>query len=227
MPSTGSREIWRRCWATSCPLCRMPGHQLALRFLHTHTTSPQNVRTLSERVLSHVNDVTDQWVKRACAGKRGAVQQHKSRDPSVLWRSATVQSVRHVSGCSGKACKNSSWRYFQTALAQEEPLPALHSGVECTSCDLGDRARAALLTSNQASLQHSMDSEVSLCALCCRSSPHLAMSPCPSPLRGQVSSRVCGGTSFRDAGAVTVSAIAAVSPDGGSNWMAAEELGPL
>ena len=96
------------------------------------------------------------------------MQQHKSYDPSVLWRSAAVQCKRHVGSCFKKHAKQFV-EFFRTGLAQKKPLPAVHSGVECISCDL----------------QHSMASVVSLGALCCGSSPHLAISTRPSALRRQ------------------------------------------
>ena len=107
----------------------------------------------------------------------------KSCDPSVLWRSATVQRMRHNKSCCRKACKSSS---LGTSLPRTSTCQLCNLLLVIISCDLGDHAQLLFLSklppehdanwsTNQTSLQHSMDSEVSLSALCCRSSRYLAM----------------------------------------------------
>ena len=116
-------------------LCRRRGSSTCSGFLHKHISTTERENSVGEASL-----------RSKCGGKPGDVQQHKSCDASELWRSATVQCMRHVGRCSKKEAKQFVV-YFQTALVQEEPLPAMHSGVECISCDLGDHAHAALLFS--------------------------------------------------------------------------------
>ena len=68
---------------------------------------------------------------------------------------------------------------------------------------------------SQTSLQHSMASEASWSTLCCRLAPLLASEH--TPFQNCIFSRK----------GIYRSAIAAVTPDGSSNWIVAEELEPL
>ena len=188
-------------------------HQFARSFFHAHIFT-QKVRTPSEQVLI-IRPAGEASLRPKCGGKSGAAQQAQVLRSVGALAFCYCQCMRRVGSCSS-ACKNSSWS------TSRRPWPRK------STCKLGtvvlspfraaSQTTPALLflpelppeddeglSTNQASLQHSVDSEASLCALCCRSSPHLAMSPSLSAMRGG---------SRRSAGA-------AVSPDGGSNWMAA------
>ena len=114
-------------------------------------------------------------------------------------------------------------------------MPAVHSGVESISCD---HARTVLLANIASEDNKGLEREPDIIAALDGQRSELVRSLVPFIFTP-------GGEPepFRDCGAGLVpclrrgalprcgsrhrSAIAAVSPDGGRNWMAAEEFGPL
>ena len=151
----GNREVRRRLWAKACPLCSMRG---SLVSPHAHIITTE-VDTPLNHVLSHSTNVTDQRVRRACARNVRIVSQrlfcahhrgsgeiiqdrqcHETRNVLVPDTFGGVRSratgpspaIRRCFGaqllCSVCARKQFVG-YFQTVLAQEKHLPAVHSAV--------------------------------------------------------------------------------------------------
>ena len=79
-------------------------------------------------------------------------------------------------------------------------------------------------------LQRSVDSEMRLSALCCRSTPNLAMSLPSSPgafprLREQASFRVCGGALPRNGGSYRSASAAVTQMGAATGWLQRNSLG--
>ena len=171
------------CGQKACPLCRMRG---------SSTCSELPPRTLSTTEGENSLEAGEASLRPKC----GWEVRSRATSPSPSPRRELFQ----------ESMQKQFGRYFQTALAREDHLPALHSGVECISCDLGDGRMTKVGNTYQTSLQQAVNSEMSLFAF----SLPFSNTPGDEPERAfrvageQASSRACGEAPFRDAGAATV-----------------------